>query len=121
MKTFLNLNSGKRGRHRVVPLFGRALNSLKNYFLSNEKYQINSPFLFPSRSKDGHITRHRFFQLLKKLANECNISSKKVSPHVIRHSFASHLLDRGVDLRIIQESLGHKDISTTQIYTHIQK
>ena len=104
----------------MVPLFGRALNSLKNYFLSNEKYQINSPFLFPSRSKDGHITRHRFFQLLKKLANECNISSKKVSPHVIRHSFASHLLDRGVDLRIIQESLGHKDFSTTQIYTHIQ-
>ncbi len=114
------LIQGKGGQHRVVPLFGRALNSLKNYFLSNEKDQINSPFLFPSRSKDGHITRHRFFQLLKKLANECNISSKKVSPHVIRHSFASHLLDRGVDLRIIQESLGHKDISTTQIYTHIQ-
>ena len=111
------LIQGKGGQHRVVPLFGRAL---RNYFLSNKKDQIDNPFLFPSRSKDGHITRHRFFQLLKKLANECNISSKKVSPHVIRHSFASHLLDRGVDLRIIQESLGHKDISTTQIYTHIQ-
>ena len=104
----------------MVPLFGRALISLKDYLISKKRDKINNSFLFPSSSKDGHITRHRFFQIIKKLANECNISSKKVSPHVIRHSFASHLLERGVDLRIIQESLGHKDISTTQIYTHIQ-
>lgn len=114
------LVKGKGGVHRIVPLFGRAIISLKRYLISDEKNKIRNSFLFPSNSKNGHITRHRFFQLIKKLASECNISREKVSPHVIRHSFASHLLDRGVDLRVIQESLGHKDISTTQIYTHIQ-
>ena len=114
------LIKGKGGVHRVVPLFGKAKTSLKNYLNFLSKDTINNSFLFSSNSKDGHITRHRFYQLIKKLADQCNISREKVSPHVIRHSFASHLLDRGVDLRIIQESLGHKDISTTQIYTHIQ-
>ncbi|MEC8265500.1 MAG: site-specific tyrosine recombinase/integron integrase [Pseudomonadota bacterium] len=114
------LIKGKGEHHRVVPLFGRALISLKDYLISKKMDKINNSFLFPSSSKEGHITRHRFFQIMKKLATDCNISTKKVSPHVIRHSFASHLLERGVDLRIIQESLGHKDISTTQIYTHIQ-
>ncbi len=114
------LIKGKGGVHRIVPLFGRAIVTLKNYLKIKDQDKINNSYLFPSNSKDGHITRNRFFQLIKQLANECNISSAKVSPHVIRHSFASHLLERGVDLRIIQESLGHKDISTTQIYTHIQ-
>ena len=114
------LIQGKGGQHRVVPLFGRALISLRDYLISKKMDKINNSFLFPSSSKEGHITRHRFFQIIKKLAIDCNISTNKVSPHVIRHSFASHLLERGVDLRIIQESLGHKDISTTQIYTHIQ-
>ena len=114
------LIKGKGGQERVVPLFGSAVKCLKKYLNLDEIKKENNFFLFPSGSKDGHITRHRFFQLIKKLADECNISKAKVSPHVIRHSFASHLLDRGVDLRIIQESLGHKDISTTQIYTHIQ-
>ena len=77
-------------------------------------------FLFPSNSKFGHLTRNRFFQILKNLAKEIHLDLYRISPHVLRHSFASHLLSRGVDLRIIQESLGHKDISTTQIYTHIQ-
>ena len=114
------LIKGKGGVHRIVPLFGRAIVTLKNYLKIKDQDKINNSYLFPSNSKDGHITRNRFFQLIKQLANECNISRAKVSPHVIRHSFASHLLERGVDLRIIQESLGHKDISTTQIYTHIQ-
>ncbi|MEC8265250.1 MAG: site-specific tyrosine recombinase/integron integrase [Pseudomonadota bacterium] len=114
------LIKGKGGVFRVVPLFGRATVTLKKYLKSQEKIKLRNSFLFPSSSKDGHITRHRFFQMIKELAVNCNISQKKVSPHVIRHSFASHLLERGVDLRIIQESLGHKDISTTQIYTHVQ-
>ena len=114
------LIKGKGGKQRVVPLFGKVKEVLKKYLFEKRHFNIKSSFLFPSNSKFGHITRHRFFQLLKKLSLECGINVSKVSPHTIRHSFASHLLERGVDLRIIQESLGHKDISTTQIYTHIQ-
>ena len=113
---------GKGGKQRIVPLFGKVILVLKKYiyFLNQSKQQTNSLFLFPSNSKLGHLTRNRFFQILKNLGNEVNLDLKRISPHVLRHSFASHLLSRGVDLRIIQESLGHKDISTTQIYTHIQ-
>jgi integrase/recombinase XerD len=113
---------GKGGKQRIVPLFGKVILVLKKYvdFLNQSKQPNNSLFLFPSKSKLGHLTRNRFFQILKNLGNEVNLDLKRVSPHVLRHSFASHLLCRGVDLRIIQESLGHKDISTTQIYTHIQ-
>ena len=114
------LIKGKGGKQRVVPLFGKVKEVLKKYLFEKRHFNIKGSFLFPSNSKFGHITRHRFFQLLKKLSLECGINVSKVSPHTIRHSFASHLLERGVDLRIIQESLGHKDISTTQIYTHIQ-
>ena len=113
---------GKGGKQRIVPLFGKVILVLKKYidFLNQSKQQKNSLFLFPSNSKLGHLTRNRFFQILKNLGDEVNLDLKRISPHVLRHSFASHLLSRGVDLRIIQESLGHKDISTTQIYTHIQ-
>ena len=113
---------GKGGKQRIVPLFGKVISVLKKYigFLNKLKEQSNSLFLFPSNSKLGHLTRNRFFQILKDLGEEINLDLKRISPHVLRHSFASHLLSRGVDLRIIQESLGHKDISTTQIYTHIQ-
>ena len=86
----------------------------------NNLKQKNGPiFIFPSNSKQGHITRNRFFQLLQNLAITVGIEKDRVSPHVIRHSFATHLLEKGVDLRLIQESLGHKDISTTEIYTHL--
>ena len=113
---------GKGGDQRIVPLFGKVKTILEKYinFLNQFKEQTQSLFLFPSNSKSGHLTRNRFFQILKKLGKEIHLDLKRISPHVLRHSFASHLLSRGVDLRIIQESLGHKDISTTQIYTHIQ-
>ena len=113
---------GKGGKQRIVPLFGKVISVLKKYidFINKLKEQSNNLFLFPSNSKLGHLTRNRFFQILKDLGEEINLDVKRISPHVLRHSFASHLLSRGVDLRIIQESLGHKDISTTQIYTHIQ-
>ena len=113
---------GKGGGQRIVPLFGKVKTVLKRYlgFLNQLKRPTKSLFLFPSNSKFGHLTRNRFFQILKNLGKEIHLDLNRISPHVLRHSFASHLLSRGVDLRIIQESLGHKDISTTQIYTHVQ-
>ena len=113
---------GKGGKQRIVPLFGKVRVVLKKYviLLNQLKQPKKSLFLFPSNSKLGHLTRNRFFQILKNLGKKINLDFKRISPHVLRHSFASHLLSRGVDLRIIQESLDHKDISTTQIYTHIQ-
>lgn len=115
---------GKGDKERLVPLstpareaLGRYIASLRRIERDNETAQ--SPFLFPSRSTSGHIPRQVFARELKELALRCGIDAAKVSPHVLRHAFASHLLQNGADLRVVQELLGHADISTTQIYTHV--
>lgn len=113
---------GKGGKERLAPLNDRALSAITDY-LKQRPYFLKgneeSSWLFPSSSKDGHISRQRFGQLLKELSVKSGIAPSKLSPHTLRHSFASHLLAGGADLRVIQELLGHADISTTQIYTHI--
>lgn len=113
---------GKGGKERLVPLSEPARQAVEAYagfrtdFLQPKR---TSPWLFPSRGESGHLTRQRFGQLLKDLAIQARIPPAKVSPHVLRHAFASHLLARGADLRAVQKMLGHADISTTQIYTHV--
>ncbi len=113
---------GKGNRERIVPLSKPARNmiikykDIRPYFL---KTTMASKYLFPSNAKSGHLTRQRMGQLLKQLALTANIAPERVSPHILRHAFASHLLNNGADLRILQQLLGHVDISTTQIYTHI--
>jgi integrase/recombinase XerD len=113
---------GKGGRERLTPLSERAIASMRAWL---DLLKQTSPalaegaWLFPSDSESGHITRQAFARDLKVLAGAAGISSARVSPHVLRHAFASHLLQNGADLRIVQELLGHADISTTQIYTHV--
>jgi integrase/recombinase XerD len=121
---------GKGGKERMVPLSPAARRALaaylevRDHFLATrgkgaKAVKVASPWLFPSRAAEGHITRHRVAQLLKELAVQAGLAATKVSPHVLRHAFASHLLDHGADLRSLQKMLGHADISTTQIYTHV--
>lgn len=113
---------GKGGKERMVPLTEAAMAATAAYRADREHFlagRQESRFLFPSRSAEGHLTRRRLGQLLKELASECGIDPAKVSPHVLRHAFATHLLDHGADLRSVQRMLGHADISTTQIYTHV--
>ncbi|MCZ4282178.1 site-specific tyrosine recombinase XerD [Kiloniella laminariae] len=118
---------GKGNKERLVPLSPAAREALEEYlllrhtFLSTKEAQPgNDPgWLFPSRGASGYLTRHRVGQLLKDLAVSSGVDPAKISPHVLRHAFATHLLDNGADLRSVQKMLGHSDISTTQIYTHV--
>jgi integrase/recombinase XerD len=118
--------AGKGGKERLVPLSEPARDALETYrnqrahFLVPGREKSQAPWLFPSRSSTtGHLTRQRFAQLLKELAMDANLDPAKVSPHVLRHAFATHLLNHGADLRSVQKMLGHADIATTQIYTHV--
>jgi integrase/recombinase XerD len=113
---------GKGGRERLVPLNEAARKALAAHLAAvgedEAKGKSASPWLFPS-SGGQHLTRQRLGQELKALALAAGIEPARVSPHVLRHAFASHLLERGADLRTVQQLLGHADISTTQIYTHV--
>ena len=119
--------SGKAGRERMVPLSDPAQKAMKKYmdvrkqFIgSDDQKTRQEKWVFPSRTSDsGHLTRQRFAQLLKDLARNAGLEEGKVSPHILRHAFATHLLSNGADLRSVQKMLGHADIATTQIYTHI--
>jgi integrase/recombinase XerD len=114
---------GKGGRERMVPLNAAARIALDRYlnigFDDGVAPMLKTKWLFASRGAEGHLTRQRLAQELKELAAEAGLDPGRVSPHVLRHAFASHLLDRGADLRSVQQLLGHADISTTQIYTHV--
>ncbi len=113
---------GKGGRERVVPLSEPGRKALAAYLGCREHFvseERTSRWLFASRGGTGHLTRQRCGQLLKELALKSGLDPARLSPHVLRHAFASHLLDHGADLRSVQQMLGHADIATTQIYTHV--
>ena len=113
--------TGKGGRERMVPLSEPAQKALGDWLAwrDGQKPLAASRFLFPARAKQGHLTRQRFAQILLMLAEKAGISNTKISPHVVRHAFATHLVEHGADLRAVQQMLGHADISTTQIYTAV--
>ena len=117
---------GKGGKERMVPLTARALRVLeqlreRQHHEGGGKGALNRRgWLFPSHGGSGHMTRQRFAQQLKALAARAGIAPERVSPHVLRHAFATHLLENGADLRAVQQMLGHADIATTQIYTHVE-
>jgi integrase/recombinase XerD len=110
---------GKGGRERLVPLNDAARKSMAAYLAMLPEVTAKSKWLFPSFGDSGHLTRQHFARDLKTLAARAGIAAARISPHVLRHAFASHLLHNGADLRIVQTLLGHADISTTQIYTHV--
>ena len=118
---------GKGGKERLVPLSPPARQALATYLAARDAAEDAarkegappSKFLFPSRGKAGHLTRHRFFGLIKEFAVAGGVSPAKVTPHTLRHAFATHLLAGGADLLSIQTMLGHADVATTEIYTHV--
>jgi integrase/recombinase XerD len=118
---------GKGDKERMVPLSPPARDALVVWLelwqetqdAARLKGKAASRFLFPSRGKEGHLTRHRFYILIKELAVHAGVSPAKVTPHTLRHAFATHLLENGADLRSIQTLLGHADVATTEIYTHV--
>lgn len=117
---------GKGNKERLVPLSHSAIIAMRKYGQMRAAQEAKaktpppeSPWLFPSSSKEGHLPRQVFARDLKDLAIRAGLAPSIISPHVMRHAFASHLLANGADLRVVQELLGHQDISTTQIYTHV--
>ena len=111
---------GKGGRERMVPLNDSAKRAMVDYLaLRTDAKAEKSKWLFPSFGESGHLSRQHFARELKTLAAAAGLKASQVSPHVLRHAFASHLLQNGADLRVVQTLLGHADISTTQIYTHV--
>ena len=112
---------GKGGKERLAPLNDAARTAVKAWLVQRDadKARADSSWLFPSGGKSGHLTPRRFAQLLDQAALDAGIDPPRVSPHVLRHAFATHLLEGGADLRIVQTLLGHADIATTQIYTHV--
>jgi integrase/recombinase XerD len=116
--------TGKGGKERLAPLSPPARAALEAYLAVRDRFLKDgktNPWLFASRGAQGHLTRRRIHQLLKALALDCGIDPAKVSPHVLRHAFATHLVEGGADLRSVQTLLGHADIATTQIYTHVAR
>jgi integrase/recombinase XerD len=118
---------GKGDKERMVPLSPPARAAIADWLAARDAAEETSRakgippsrFLFPSSGATGHLTRHRFYLLVKELAAKGGIDPAKVTPHTLRHAFATHLLANGADLRVIQTLLGHADVSTTEIYTHV--
>lgn len=118
---------GKGGKERMVPLSPDARDALALWIRMRDESEAQnaalkkppSKFLFPSRGKEGHLTRHWFYMLIKDIAVAAGVDPAKVTPHTLRHAFATHLLAGGADLRAIQTMLGHADVATTEIYTHV--
>lgn len=122
-ESFLHVR-GKGGKERLVPVNSAARKAIAAYLNVRAEFvskgaHASERYLFPSRGREGHLTRRRCHQLLKALALDAGIDPDRLSPHVLRHAFATHLVEGGADLRSVQTLLGHADIATTQIYTHV--